>query len=813
MRFKDFAQKLYSVIGAGSSTSAFCKTLFESIVDDEAQEILDSYTDSSYKGFYNGNTSITGISKKINAYVNPDSFEEYINQFSDPVVSNLCKVFSSDFTDPTSFNIAEHLSASFIDLITQAAQKKKRPVQPSVQQPENDVKQHPLILSTDRTAADLGLGAGDFIVVESSIEPEEKDPFQIYIDKAIEYYSQKKTLLRPESPSDFRSIYVCNDLMQKINRNAAAHNMGSSSVTLHNATLTDLAAVSRNIIIQGTGGIGKSMFLTHLFLSSAVEYKPGKDLPVFASLKDYKNTAITIEEFIYSAIASFVPEISRDKVKELIQERTIIALLDGLDEIPGSIKTAFFSNVDSYVKRYPGARIVISSRPTPLFVQLSRFHVLEILPLTRDQAVEMVEKIDFWDPEAQKSFIHALKRHLYRSHKEFASNPLLLTIMLMTYSYYGDIPGRMHIFYAKAYETMARLHDATKLLKRPFSTGLTPEDFAKYFSEFCARTYKDEVLEFTEIDFSRYMDKIIKKIPVGERRITSSDFLIDLTDNLCIMYCEGNKYYFIHRSFQEYFTAVFFSSALENKLLKLGDFFNNMKHRAGTDKTFYMLYDMIPEKIERFVFLPFLHSLFDNLYLGNIDEMDESDMDMDSAYWRFLMEYYPTTYIETGDVGSSYYVEDRPFLYQALVHIFNTTNPDWVERTNWPKEMDDLPGVTKWVVAHSNFLTNEALREIEGISDLDRINPELLESYETVDESSLPYKYEEILGEPEQVGQTIEVDIEQIYEDKEQFKAVYDFINDSDFALREEFVKVIEIYIRMRDADRKEESSDDLFDD
>ena len=136
MRFKDFAQKLYSVIGAGSSTSAFCKTLFESIVDDEAQEILDSYTDSSYKGFYNGNTSITGISKKINAYVNPDSFEEYINQFSDPVVSNLCKVFSSDFTDPTSFNIAEHLSASFIDLITQAAQKKKRPVQPSVQQPE-----------------------------------------------------------------------------------------------------------------------------------------------------------------------------------------------------------------------------------------------------------------------------------------------------------------------------------------------------------------------------------------------------------------------------------------------------------------------------------------------------------------------------------------------------------------------------------------------------------------------------------------------------------------------------------------------------
>lgn len=96
------------------------------------------------------------------------------------------------------------------------------------------------------------------------------------------------------------------------------------------------------------------------------------------------------------------------------------------------------------------------------------------------------------------------------SHKQFASNPLLLTIMLMTYTSYGEVPAKRHIFYSKAYETMARLHDASKgAYVRPMHTQLSPEDFAVYFSEFCARTYKAEILEFDERIFSEYMEKVI----------------------------------------------------------------------------------------------------------------------------------------------------------------------------------------------------------------------------------------------------------------------------------------------------------------
>ncbi len=64
--------------------------------------------------------------------------------------------------------------------------------------------------------------------------------------------------------------------------------------------------------------------------------------------------------------------------------------------------------------------------------------------------------MDFYDIETKEKFMKDLDARLYYSHTQFASNPLLLTIMLMTYSSIGDIPRKMHIFYSKAFETMSR---------------------------------------------------------------------------------------------------------------------------------------------------------------------------------------------------------------------------------------------------------------------------------------------------------------------------------------------------------------------
>ena len=100
----------------------------------------------------------------------------------------------------------------------------------------------------------------------------------------------------------------------------------------------------------------------------------------------------------------------------------------------------------------------------------------------------------------------------------------------------------MHVFYSKAYETMSRLHDATKgSYRRKLHTKLSPEDFAKYFAEFCARTYRDQIIEFDKTLFISYMRKVMERAPEDHAKIPLKNFLRDLTDNLCIMYKEGEK--------------------------------------------------------------------------------------------------------------------------------------------------------------------------------------------------------------------------------------------------------------------------------
>ena len=68
MTFSEFANRLGRVIRSESSTATFTRTLFEAILPEDRLDVLNEYKISSYKAFYNGNSNITNIAKKINKY-------------------------------------------------------------------------------------------------------------------------------------------------------------------------------------------------------------------------------------------------------------------------------------------------------------------------------------------------------------------------------------------------------------------------------------------------------------------------------------------------------------------------------------------------------------------------------------------------------------------------------------------------------------------------------------------------------------------------------------------------------------------------
>jgi len=206
--------------------------------------------------------------------------------------------------------------------------------------------------------------------------------------------------------------------------------------------------------------------------------------------------------------------------------------------------------------------------------------VLKLFEFTKEQAISLIKKTDF-DLSIKNQFIKDLDEKLYIKHTSFASNPMLLNIMLLTYDNYAEIPEKMHLFYSNAFETLYSKHDATKGgFKRTLKSGLPLDSFRKIISKFCFITYYQCKLEFTYDDLIFYL----KKSKINDVNYEVENIIYDLKNNICFLYEDGVFYYFSHRSFQEYFTALFLKESSDETMQKMGlGLIENDSHRAVSD--------------------------------------------------------------------------------------------------------------------------------------------------------------------------------------------------------------------------------------
>ena len=101
-----------------------------------------------------------------------------------------------------------------------------------------------------------------------------------YLRNAEAKYSSMKTLLYNDQPKPFYDFYVCNFIgYQNGGSQASRHLM--STETLENANIEKIRDISRFVILNGTGGLGKSMMMRHLMLNTIEDYDELKLFPVF----------------------------------------------------------------------------------------------------------------------------------------------------------------------------------------------------------------------------------------------------------------------------------------------------------------------------------------------------------------------------------------------------------------------------------------------------------------------------------------------------------------------------------------------------
>ena len=89
--------------------------------------------------------------------------------------------------------------------------------------------------------------------------------------------------------------------------------------------------------------------------------------------------------------------------------------------------------------------ILISSRPDSRFSSWEEFYRYGVKPLTKKKALNLIGQLEY-DQELKDKFLIALDENLYEDHESFSSNPLLLTMMLLTYEQIAEIPNKIHLF-------------------------------------------------------------------------------------------------------------------------------------------------------------------------------------------------------------------------------------------------------------------------------------------------------------------------------------------------------------------------------
>jgi hypothetical protein len=436
-----------------------------------------------------------------------------------------------------------------------------------------------------------------------------------YLMETNERVSTVKTFANPALPVSLIDHFVTTKLKTP----------KSKKTTIDQDDLIGKIVTQARVVVSATAGYGKSMLMKYIALS--LFENPRGRIPIFIELRHLNRVSTpNILTYINTAYRR-TSNVSIDVFKLGLQGGAFALLLDGFDELNHELRTSIEEQILELARSYPKCSIVVSGRPDDKFLSWRTFEVLKICPMAKPQVVELINKLEY-DRGTKRRFIAKINKGLFESHESFLSTPLLAILMLLTFEENANIPDKMHLFYSKAFDTLFHKHDAMKeQYDRQRRSGLQIDDFEKVFSVFCLSTYVKEKLEFTKAELLKTIKSAIQYTGLD---VDADNLLFDLDEAVCLLQKEGNSFFFVHRSFQEYFTAVFLASCPED----VRDEFIDQVAVRSWDNVLPMLFDMAALQLE-----PSWIVKNTDIYLDHIEGQGETDFAILQARWLGLAFY------------------------------------------------------------------------------------------------------------------------------------------------------------------------------
>lgn len=360
----------------------------------------------------------------------------------------------------------------------------------------------------------------------------------------------------------------------------------------------------RRILIRGRGGAGKTMFTKWAVLKLFETTLNHQKIPIYIELRDlqFNKEETPLEELVFRQVSNNRHRTSFNQFIEGVKAGIFLFVLDAVDEVKKDNRAHILKKINRFARDFPETSILLTSRDFPQVDGLIGFEEYRTRPLELKQAIEIIDKIDYSDEirEALKSDIGADK---YKKHAFFLENPLLVTILLLTFDQSREIPTKRSAFYKRAFEALYERHDAAKDVDfaRDQHAGLPMDDFEAVFSHFCFGTYVNSVYDFSDAELNDFFIESTKKT-LGDA-VDGKDVATDAVESVCLIVREGHDNVFVHRSFQEYFTGLFIKNYKDDDLGELIEL--ALTHGRG-ENTLEFIFEMDQPSLEREYVIPIL---------------------------------------------------------------------------------------------------------------------------------------------------------------------------------------------------------------
>lgn len=427
--------------------------------------------------------------------------------------------------------------------------------------------------------------------------------FKSYLNSAYEKYSMTKTILYSRESVFIKDIFVSQSLQFKDKQ-------------IDTENINKLLNIGNFFLITGTGGIGKSTFMKNAFLNTITQTNY---IPIFVELKDINDNDDTLIDIIYKSMNLLGFKLEKKYLLESLSLGKFVLYLDGFDEIGSNNRDRVKKEILEITDAFRTNKIIVSSRKSYEFNDWVNYKEMDIELLSLNQAKNLISKLEY-DESIKDNFLNSLQNNLYDTHLSFASIPLLLTIMFLTFTEYAEIPEKKHEFYEAAFDVLYSKHDATKGLVRDKFTKLSITEFKRILGYISLQSYLNSKVSFNNTKLLEYIN-FAKEME--EKDFIEEDYKEDLLKTVCVLIDEGfDKFKYTHRSFQEYFTAKCIEGLHdENKKNVLFTIFNEKSESIQEDIVFKTLFDINRQILERGLFIDILDE-----FLGKIEAQSEEEM-------------------------------------------------------------------------------------------------------------------------------------------------------------------------------------------